>query len=393
MMERLSDAWVIHLFALLHVLVAFGTRLLGLSDTLVLTLLTMMLAVVLCQRRRVDAVTMTLVLIFVNVAGFFLVKPLGHLLNVHVFRIHLFVGPVTTMAVTEFLGWCVLGISNLAVRHGRKTFGTSDAYRLRWLQFAFIVIIAVRFLMVFLCSDYSSGENIHLNVALDYLFCSGAVLYLAQYSLKISFKEEKSRKLVNMVQYNYQKLKQQVEPHFMFNCLNVLNGIVYENDMRSASTFIRKLAGMYRYLIDSENEMVVTLREEMAFVHEYVDLLKVRFEDAISVEYDIDEACMSCLVAPCAVQLLIENAMKHNAITEDAPLVVRVSVEDGYIVVTNSLCPKLSKEPSTGLGLKYIEQQYNDICSRKVIVLSDELEFTVKLPLIDRSYGSIDSRG
>ena len=176
----------------------------------------------------------------------------------------------------------------------------------------------------------------------------------------------------------------------MFNNLNVLDELVSSGNTEAASTFIRKLASTYRYMSGSELEAMVPLRDEMKFVREYVDLLKVRFEDAVDIAADgIPESAMSMFVVPCSVQLLVENAFKHNAASSENPLVVRMRVEGNCLVVSNPLRPRFTLVQASGLGLRYIRQQYRDVAGEDMTVSSDGGEFTVKLPLI---YGSTDNR-
>ena len=125
------------------------------------------------------------------------------------------------------------------------------------------------------------------------------------------------------------------------------------------------------------------LREEMEFVQKYVDLLQVRWPEGLEVETAIPEELMALQVVPCAVQLLIENATKHNAVMPDRPLKIRISADVDGITVTNVRIPKVGKEPdSTGLGLKYIRKQYEDLAHRGVEIVETADNYSVKLPLI-----------
>ena len=208
------------------------------------------------------------------------------------------------------------------------------------------------------------------------------LVFMADYAIITRKKIEAERAKSNLAQYRYMKLKHQVNPHFLFNSLNILDCLVCEEKAEEASAYIHKLAGIYRYMIKSEEEDVVPLRDELGFVEQYVDLLSIRFPAGLDVKIDVPEECMARYVLPCAVQLLIENATKHNAVNKDNPLTVRVAIEEGSIIVTNNIVPKIGRVESTGLGLKYLRQQYMDICGRSIVVEQTDRIFRVTLPLI-----------
>lgn len=183
-------------------------------------------------------------------------------------------------------------------------------------------------------------------------------------------------------QFQYNKLKLQINPHFLFNSLNILDFLVQEHQTDRASAFIRKLAGTYRYMLKNEDEPLVPLREEIEFAHKYIELLQERFESGFSVRFDVPPEALLRHVVPCCLQLLIENATKHNVVSPDRPLAVVVRTEGELLVVSNNLQPRLSAQASTGMGLKNIRQQYHDISGRTIEVTQTKTEFIVKLPLL-----------
>lgn len=128
--------------------------------------------------------------------------------------------------------------------------------------------------------------------------------------------------------------------------------------------------------------MVVSLRDELVFVDLYTDLLKERFPTGFEVRVSVPEEFMARFVLPCSVQLLIENATKHNAVSEDDPLVISIEAGGDTIKVTNNRVPKVTKSPSTGLGLTYIKQMYLDLSGKKVEIEETEKIYSVTLPLI-----------
>lgn len=135
-------------------------------------------------------------------------------------------------------------------------------------------------------------------------------------------------------------------------------------------------------MIKSEDYELVPLREEMEFAEKYIDLLKLRFPEGFDVIVDVPEDQMARFVLPCSIQLLIENATKHNAVSIDNPLVIKIKAEADKICVSNNLVPKLTVSSSTGLGQKYISQQYQDLSGKSIEIRKTENEYSVTLPLL-----------
>lgn len=185
----------------------------------------------------------------------------------------------------------------------------------------------------------------------------------------------------HIAQFRYNRLKTQINPHFLFNSLNILDYLVQEEETERASNFIRKLAGTYRYMLQTEDKKVVTIEEELDFVRKYIDLLKERFVVGLIVNIDLPQRVMNKNIIPCSLQLLVENATKHNTVNESEPLIIDIYTKNKYLIVTNNIKPKLTRPNSTGKGLKNIQQQYNDITNLEIKIKHTETEFTVYLPL------------
>ncbi len=180
----------------------------------------------------------------------------------------------------------------------------------------------------------------------------------------------------------YESLKNQVNPHFLFNSLNALSNLVYE-DQDKAVKFIKQLSEVYRYVLDTREKEVVSIAEELKFLQSYLFLQQIRFGDKLKIEISVRKEAIN--VAPLALQLLIENAIKHNVVSEDDPLTVRIFEADQYIVVENNLQKKTSLgEPSAGVGLQNICKRYEFLSDRKVETIKDEKTFTVKLPILNQ---------
>lgn len=210
-----------------------------------------------------------------------------------------------------------------------------------------------------------------------------SVVFMVDYALAARAVLHAERGKAHQAQFRYMKLKQQVNPHFLFNSLNILDCLVCEQRTEQASAYIHKLAGIYRYMLQNEEERLVRLKEEMDFVAMYVDLLHVRFTDGFVFETDIPAEAMTSMVVPCSVQLLIENAIKHNAVDPRTPLLIRITAAAGEVTVTNNLLPKVSATPSTRVGLNYIRQQYLDLSGIPIGVRRTDTEYCVTLPLLN----------
>ena len=379
MLSKSRDALIIHLFALLHAGLAFGCRALGLTDEIVLTLLTMLLVVIICLRRGMSAKFMAISLILVNIIGFGIAKGISSLLGLLTSE-PLVINPISTFITTEIVGWGIYMIAGRLSRDGK--FQVTDSSGVRWLLLAFVIVIAVRLTILLILSGGIDRENIVASIIVDYVFSLGALIFLAENAMRINARALEDREKARLAQYRYMNLSQQVNPHFLFNSLNILDCLVCEQKTGQASTYIHKLAAIYRYLLRNEEERLVKLRDEMDFVDQYVDLLKVRFPEGLDIQIDIPADRLNRRVVPCSVQLLIENATKHNAVSPDKPLQIMVRCEDDCVVVSNTLNPKISSGPSTGLGLKYLREQYQDVAGKTPVVRMGENEYTVVIPLI-----------
>ena len=193
-------------------------------------------------------------------------------------------------------------------------------------------------------------------------------------------REEREQK--HRSEYQYERLKQQLNPHFLFNSLGILDYLVQEQQTERASAFIRKMASTYRYMLNNEQKPLVKLSEELEFTNMYIDLLKERFTEGMQVAMEINRGANDKMVVPCALQLLVENATKHNIVSGEQPLHIRIYTDEEYIVVQNVLQLRTHGQPSTRLGLKNISQQYHDITGMDIIIEKTDTEFIVKLPMI-----------
>jgi LytS/YehU family sensor histidine kinase len=186
------------------------------------------------------------------------------------------------------------------------------------------------------------------------------------------------------LQAQLQNLKNQVNPHFLFNNLSVLSSLVYK-DQDKAADFIQQLSKVYRYLLDNNNNELVTLEDEMKFIESYNYLLQIRFDKNLIVDTHIQKDELQKMLPPISLQLLMENAIKHNEVSSEWPLKIDIFTQDDVLVVKNNLQTRTNQEPTSKTGLKNIQQRYAHFTKREVEVIISESEFTVKLPLIKLS--------
>lgn len=380
-MEIKTEHLIVHLFACLHLSVALGCRILGVSDELMLTLLTMCMVILLCLRQQVNVAFLAICVIAANIFGFAIGKGIALLLGL-AFDSALVIYPLSTFASTEILGWSELLCAKYYLRKYPVQNQKNSVGNLRWLLVAFLTIIVIRMVLATFFSGRPSGGNSNIGVLLDYVMSCAVIIWIVEVAINSREQADKAKADANLAQYRYLKLKQQVNPHFLFNSLNVLDSLIQEQSAGEASAYTHKLADIYRYMISNEDEKTVSLREEMNFVEQYIDLIKVRWPEGLDITIDIPDNQLRRMVIPCCIQILIENATKHNAVRVDDPLVISIRTTGNSVIVSNSIHPRVSKVSSTGLGLKYIRQQYMDIADKSIRVEENGNSFTVTLPLL-----------
>ena len=181
----------------------------------------------------------------------------------------------------------------------------------------------------------------------------------------------------------FESLKNQIDPHFLFNSLNVLSSLIEENP-ESAQKFTTSLSKVYRYVLEQKDKELVSVEEELQFAKTYMNLLKMRFENSITFEipegFDNEEA----KVVPLSLQLLLENCIKHNVVSEAKPLHVKISIENNQLVVTNNLQKKEVLSDRKGVGLQNIVNRYAILTKRTVLVEENEQEFKIFLPILTK---------
>ncbi len=371
----MKNFWIIQVFALLHAAVSFCCRAAGIGDDLLLTLLTMLMVALICYRRGTAALYMSVALLVANVVGFLLgegVALLFGLVSLPAEVVH----PLATLICTEIMG---LFVDRFATP---KTAASYSSRGFRIILLAFVLTIILRLVISLATHDVLSSTKFRLEMALTYVFSCLTIVLVVEYALRFHDRAEKAAAEANLSEYRYLNLKQQVNPHFLFNSLNILDCIIQGGSMNEASEFTHKLADIYRYMLRNDGEVLVTLRDEMRFVSLYMDLIRVRYTRGVELEVDIPEEVLSRKVVPCGVQFLVENATKHNAVTPEKPLKIRIYTTEDSIVVTNNLIPRMTPVRSSGLGQKYLMQRYMNLAGKQIAIDWTEDRYTVILPLL-----------
>ncbi|WP_372746899.1 2TM domain-containing protein [Lutibacter sp.] len=179
----------------------------------------------------------------------------------------------------------------------------------------------------------------------------------------------------------FESLKSQIDPHFLFNSLNVLTSLIGENP-KQAEKFTTKLSKVYRYVLEQKSKDLIELDEELAFAKSYMELIKMRFENAVTFEIPEKASNAEFKIIPLSLQLLLENTIKHNVVSEENPLTIKIEEKDGYLLVTNNFNPKSTIEKGTKVGLQNIVDRYHLLTLKKVEITKTAESFTVKLPLL-----------
>ena len=209
------------------------------------------------------------------------------------------------------------------------------------------------------------------------------LLYQSYHNQQVGIALERSN--ADNLAAQYELLKQQVNPHFLFNSLNTLKYMVESNDAHTVE-FILKLSDFYRFTLESRKQDLIRLSEELDILNAYVFLLKARFEEGIDLSIHIEQALYQSLIPPFTLQLLVENCIKHNIVSLDRPLQISLYSEKDFIVVENRLQLKRTPEASMGMGLENINQRYIHMLDKKIEIHASETLFTIKLPIIHEDH-------
>ncbi len=223
----------------------------------------------------------------------------------------------------------------------------------------------------------------------DYFINHSLVLTIAFVAPYMLLRLEKARIVeVNLIQLKEEKgkaelaaLREQISPHFFFNTLSTLSTIVRNEDRETGLDFIQDISTTYRYTLTAVKEDLVLLQDELDFINSYVYLLQKRFGKKLQFEMNIPKKYMHTKIPPMSLQLLIENAIQHNIITQASPLKISIFIIDNKVCISNNI-QKKERVESFGIGLKNLKNRYRLLTESDINIERDSLKFTVKLPII-----------
>ncbi len=181
-------------------------------------------------------------------------------------------------------------------------------------------------------------------------------------------------------QIKFESLKTQLDPHFLFNNLNVLTALISESPER-AENFSIKLSKIYRYVLEQKDSKLVPVQDELKFAEDYLELLKMRFEDNLNYDISINDIS-DARIPPLSLQILLENATKHNAISKQQKLKIHIWKDTENLIVSNNKNPKKVKQETTKIGLENIKNRYKLLSNQNIKIVDDDNRFIVKLPLL-----------
>jgi len=258
-----------------------------------------------------------------------------------------------------------------------------------------VLVISILFALDYLSIKYSLrlsiadspsyGDSQNLLINLTKKTFVSVFTYIIIYNIQINIQLQKSKlenEMLKQAQLRAQllSLQQQVSPHFLFNSLSILKTMAKDQETK---TYVVQLANVYRYLLNFNEHHLANVKDELAFMKSYLYILQERFEDALKISIFVPDEFLNYRIPTFSLQLLIENAVKHNALSPEQPLYIRIYTTDTpSLIVENSFQPKLSVEESTGKGLQNIKERYQLLTGNQVEVCEDNGLFIVILPLL-----------
>ncbi|MGE5620999.1 MAG: sensor histidine kinase [archaeon] len=222
--------------------------------------------------------------------------------------------------------------------------------------------------------------NVLITTVINLIFTSvleGIIIF--KRNLENKFRAEKLEKENSIIRF--ETLINQLNPHFLFNSLNVLSALIGK-DAGKAQCFIDEFSSIYRYTLDVIGRQAVTIREEIAYAKSYLYLHQIRFGGALQAEISLSADKLDCLVPPLSIQVLLENALKHNRAALESPLIIKICSDNDMLIVKNNLQPKISRGTSKGIGLENLTKRYKFVSGVLPEFTLTENEYIAKLPLI-----------
>lgn len=281
----------------------------------------------------------------------------------------------------------------------------SERFSLKRMVVGFVASFIVTLFVIFLLRIFieviiegNTFENYWNNEKLSnyvFAFVMTFIVLLSFYTFYIykAYNENKIKEqkiIAGTANAKFESLKNQIDPHFLFNSLNVLSSLIEENP-ENAQRFTTSLSKIYRYVLEQKDKELVSVEEELKFAKTYMNLLKMRFENSLFYELPETISIPEAKVVPLSLQLLLENTVKHNVVSEQRPLHIRIFIEGDYLVIQNDFQKKEVLQDRQGVGLQNIINRYGIITNRKVLIEQNESTFTVKIPILTKQITVMDT--
>jgi len=213
-------------------------------------------------------------------------------------------------------------------------------------------------------------------------------IYLYKWYQENRVKEQKI--IAGTASAKFESLKNQIDPHFLFNSLNVLSSLIEENP-DNAQRFTTSLSKIYRYVLEQKDKELIAVAEELAFAKTYMNLLKMRFENSLFYEIKEIDSHPDAKVVPLSLQLLLENTVKHNVVSEQKPLYITITVKDNYLIIQNNFQKKEVLQDRKGVGIQNIISRYSILTKRKVLIQENQDFFAVHLPILTKQINIMET--
>jgi len=207
--------------------------------------------------------------------------------------------------------------------------------------------------------------------------------FMVKWKQASKFEVTQQKIIAGTASAKFESLKNQIDPHFLFNSLNVLSSLIEENP-DNAQRFTTSLSKIYRYVLEQKDKELVSVEDELSFAKTYMNLLKMRFENSLFYELPATDINPDAKVVPLSLQLLLENTVKHNVVSEQKPLHIRIFIDGDYLAIQNDFQKKEVLQDRQGVGLQNIVNRYGIVTNRKVLIEQNEENFTVKIPILTK---------
>ncbi|MEO8235857.1 MAG: histidine kinase [Flavobacterium sp.] len=298
-----------------------------------------------------------------------------------------------------------LGISNSYFFEYLNQFFNKNRFTTKGIIVGFLGSILISLIIIFLLHFFEevivNGQNFLeflKNQKIKNYFISTLITFIiilgihAFYFYK-SYQENRVKEqkvIAGTANAKFESLKNQIDPHFLFNSLNVLSSLIEENP-DNAQRFTTSLSKVYRYVLEQKDKDLVSVEEELSFAKTYMNLLKMRFENSLTYELPTENINSEAKVVPLSLQLLLENTVKHNVVSEQKPLHIKIFIDKDYLVIQNNFQKKEVLQDRQGVGLQNIINRYGIISKRKVLIEQNEKTFSVKIPILTKQVSVMET--